>query len=861
MSDTVQYPQFSAEGLPLTYVPDPQRADGKPVDSQWKQPVRVHTDGNIVLSGLQVVDGISVMEGDRVLVKDQINAPENGIYIASAGNWYRAPDMRLWEQFVSAVVAVEEGASPGQEVYISSVAASGTVGVTDVHFIVVNQATGTIPTFTPLRALVTNAVGEATSSPTTAQEIAFVSGVTSAIQPQFAALDNKASSAFSIAVDGTNAAAAAQSTANSALSTANAAFSIAVSGTNAAQSAFLLAQIGTNTGTAAYQLAQSGSNLASAAYALASYGTDVSLALSVLIGSIIGDLSDTTELAHSGSNIAYDGYQIAVAGTTIGSLAYTVATALGDKYVRTTRFASIGAGTSGTVTLPANSTVVLDDFGGGVDAVITTISAGRPTFSHAFTAAGDLVTTSFDAGGNYTLSGAPSAYPVALVYRVRQKLSDFDSTSSDIIGDYDVEGLDSIQGTANQVYVNGSLTPQFGVAVLSTPQDIAPTSSPTFANLTITGSVSVAAGNVEAIVGTQNQVLANGAFAVNTTGTVTLTTPQNIAPTSAVTFGSVFASGSAFTPLLGATEIGVGHVHFALTSGTVARQTGCLRWNNTDNTLDLDMTGTSVTLQIGQEILLYARNNSGVAINNGQVVYVSGAISDTPTIALASAATRSQSRGVVGLATENIPAGSLGYVCTQGLVRDFDTSALTEGRPVFLSSTVAGGLTLIPPTQPNSTVFVGICIKKSAAQGIVWVDVRPTDALNELQDVYVPTRQVGDHLVYNGTVWVNEAGTTTSPTFQVSTITAGTTIVPAVPALRRVYLADTSSGSIIVALPNSTGWTGQMVHVKKKTTDGQRVTVRSATGTATIDGSLEQGFTAPYTSIQITTDGNNWYIV
>lgn len=831
MSDTVQYPQFSAEGLPLTYVPDPQRADGKPVDSQWKQPVRVHTEGNTVLSGLQIVDGVSVMEGDRVLVKDQINAAENGIYIVSAGNWYRAPDMRLWEQFVSAVVAVQEGTSPGQEVYITSVASTGTVGVTDVNWIVVNQAVGTIPTFTPLRALVTNAVGQPTSSPTTAQEIAFVSGVTSAIQPQFAALNNKASSAFSIAVDGTNAAALAQSTANTALSTANSAFSIAVIGTNTGTAAYNiavsgsnlavsayelavicgnvafdaweLAQIGTNTGTAAYQLAQSGSNLAASAYELASYGTDVSLALSVLIGSIIGDLSDTTELAQTGSNIAYDAYQIAVAGTTIGSLAYTVATALGDKYVRTTRFASIGAGTSGTVTLPANSTVVLDDFGGGVDAVITTISAGRPTFSHAFTAAGDLVTTSFDAGGNYTLSGAPSAYPVALVYRVRQKLSEFDSTSSDIIGDYDVEGINSVQGSVNQVYINGSTTPQYGNAVFSLP--------------------------------------------------------QAIATTSAVSFGSVFASGSATTPLLNVTHANINHIHFDLAAGTVPRQEGCLRWDANDATLEVDLAGTAVTLQIGQETLLYGRNATGSPILNGKVVYVSGATGDVPNISLANNTSRPQSRAVVGVTTEYIPNGSRGYVCLNGLVRDLDTSGMVVGRPVFL--TTNGDFSMTAPTAPASTVFIGVVTRVNAVDGIIYVIPRPVDALSELQDVNVSTRQVGDHLVYNGTIWVNEAGTTTSPTFQVSTVTTGTTIVPATPPIRRVYLADTTGGNVIVALPNSTGWTGQMIHVKKITTNGQSVTVRSATGTATIDGSLDQSFTAPYTSIQITTDGNNWYIV
>ena len=119
--------------------------------------------------------------------------------------------------------------------------------------------------------------------------------------------------------------------------------------------------------------------------------------------------------------------------------AATLVAAIGDKYVRTTRFAIIGAGTNGTVALPANSTVVLDDFGGTTDAVVSTSTGGFPTVQSPQTAAGAIVATSFDASGNYVFTGTPSAYPVAILYRVRQKLSDFDSTASDIYGNSTTE--------------------------------------------------------------------------------------------------------------------------------------------------------------------------------------------------------------------------------------------------------------------------------------------------------------------------------------------------------------------------------------------------------------------------------------
>ncbi len=59
-----------------------------------KVPVRVATTTPLDLTagGLLTIDGIIVVAGDRVLVKDQTDAVQNGIYIANTSSWQRAED-------------------------------------------------------------------------------------------------------------------------------------------------------------------------------------------------------------------------------------------------------------------------------------------------------------------------------------------------------------------------------------------------------------------------------------------------------------------------------------------------------------------------------------------------------------------------------------------------------------------------------------------------------------------------------------------------------------------------------------------------------------------------------------------------
>lgn len=95
----------------------------------WKNPVTAATLANITLSGSQTIDGKAVVAGNTVLVKNQTNAAQNGIYQVNSGAWTYAVGSTIWDQYVSAVVFIEYGSQGGSAWYCTALP-GGTLGTT-----------------------------------------------------------------------------------------------------------------------------------------------------------------------------------------------------------------------------------------------------------------------------------------------------------------------------------------------------------------------------------------------------------------------------------------------------------------------------------------------------------------------------------------------------------------------------------------------------------------------------------------------------------------------------------------------------------------------------------------------------------
>jgi uncharacterized cupin superfamily protein len=100
-----------------------------------KTPVRVATTASITLSGLQAIDGVTVAEDDRVLVKDQGDSEDNGVYAASTGAWSRTKDFDGAGDFVlGTVIPVAAGTVNVGTLWRVSSAAVETIGEDDITF-------------------------------------------------------------------------------------------------------------------------------------------------------------------------------------------------------------------------------------------------------------------------------------------------------------------------------------------------------------------------------------------------------------------------------------------------------------------------------------------------------------------------------------------------------------------------------------------------------------------------------------------------------------------------------------------------------------------------------------------------------
>ena len=128
-------PSDSGDGVPKSYV------DSLVEGLAWKDSCRVATQSNLNLASPgATIDGITMASQDRILVRSQSTASENGIYIwnGSAVPATRSLDASTFAELEQAVTTVEEGTSAATSYRQDQV--NGTIGSSSINWVTFGTA-------------------------------------------------------------------------------------------------------------------------------------------------------------------------------------------------------------------------------------------------------------------------------------------------------------------------------------------------------------------------------------------------------------------------------------------------------------------------------------------------------------------------------------------------------------------------------------------------------------------------------------------------------------------------------------------------------------------------------------------------
>ena len=256
------------------------------------------------------------------------------------------------------------------------------------------------------------------------------------------------------------------------------------------------------------------------------------------------------------------------------------------------------------------------------------------------------------------------------------------------------------------------------------------------------------------------------------------------------------------------------YIYFAPRPAAPGSTEGLLYYNSVDKALNYLTDIADVTISLGQESVIRVYNGTGAPIPNGSVIYLTGTVTDgVPNCAMAQANNNVTAR-VVGVATNTLAPGTVGYATSAGVVHDVNTSAFTAGALLYLSGDTPGGFA---PTPPNSTNYairiarvltVGTTGSVLVNLGIAWSDTSTFNIvrINELtllNKLILPLQAAPDQVANGAAVWDSDN----------FLLTIGT-------GASRKVVVDTDSSQ---ALSN-------------KTING--LTITSSTGTLTIGNSI-----------------------
>lgn len=165
----------------------------------------------------------------------------------------------------------------------------------------------------------------------------------------------------------------------------------------------------------------------------------------------------------------------------------------------------------------------------------------------------------------------------------------------------------------------------------------------------------------------------------------------------------------------------------------VPTEEGAVFWDTDAHVLAFKPDLTENTLQIGLEEWVRVKNLTGGPLINGTAIVANSVDGGVLTITKALAVPGPYAR-TTAILTSDLAHGQEGFCTVRGIVHDMDTTGLTPFANIYVSDTIAGGLTNTAPIAPNYAIPLGYALDASL-NGTMYVNssnpvaiIRSTDA-------------------------------------------------------------------------------------------------------------------------------------
>lgn len=179
------------------------------------------------------------------------------------------------------------------------------------------------------------------------------------------------------------------------------------------------------------------------------------------------------------------------------------------------------------------------------------------------------------------------------------------------------------------------------------------------------------------------------------------------------------------------------------------------------------MDSSGRVIRAARDQIALVKNTSGGTLQPGQVVYIQSANATFANVSLAQSNSTTTMPGLA-VVPDAIANNAFGIVYGGGLIDGLDLSAFTDGQVVYVSSSVAGGLTATEPVHPNLAQRMGVVVNSGAS---------------------------GSLLVLVDHAGGSESGTTRS-TFTVGTTTATSVVLASGSTSQRTATFQDASGTV-----------------------------------------------------------------